>query len=82
MSNKEMGDTNLESRRFGIDAVFLQALAEAAEKNGYIASEVREERCVKQLDDGQAKVSDEGLFYSGAVLCRFVPKDLPRQVLL
>ena len=72
----------IKSGHFGIDAVFLQALAEAAEKSGYIISEVREERCRKQPDDGQAEVSGEGLFYSGAVLCRFVPKDLPRQVVL
>lgn len=72
-----MGD----KKQIGIDATFLQALADAAEKNGYLVSEVREERCSKQFDDDQAKVNDGGLFYSGAVLCRFVSKAQPRQVL-
>lgn len=75
-------EKNMGYKRFGLDAAFLQALAEAAEKNGYLVSEVREERCDRQFDDGQAKVSGEGLSYSGAVLCRLVPKDQPRQVLL
>ena len=61
----------------GMDGEFFQVMTEAAEKTGFVISEVKEERCAGGGMLNQ--ICETGAEYTGAVVIRLMPKKQPRQ---